>query len=90
MMNHLGQPIELSQENEGWVGIWWHPSGCLLEVGYFLTPDAAWEAVAEFIQRDIAVRSLLELVEDWREETVISDREYECIAEALVHSVLVQ
>jgi hypothetical protein len=89
MMNHLGQPIELSQEELGWVGIWWHPSGYLIELGYFPTADAAWNAVAELIQRDMAVRSLLELVEDWRERDMINDREYDFSVDALMQSVLV-
>ena len=89
MMNHLGQSIELAQENLGWVGIWWHPSGYLIEIGYFPTPDAAWTAVVEIIQRDLAVRSLLELVEDWREDCLISDREYDFSVDALMQSVLV-
>ena len=89
MMHYLGQPIELIQEGPGWVGIWWHTAGYRVEMGFFPTATAAWDAMAELVRRDLAVRSLLEVVEVWKDETIISDSEYELSAEALVQSVLV-
>lgn len=88
-MNYLGQPIELVQETTGWVGIWWHSAGYRIEMGFFATATAAWDALTELIQRDLAVRSLLEVVEDWRSATRISDCEYVASSEALIESVLV-
>lgn len=87
-MNYLGQPIELIEQDPGWIGIWWHPVGCI-QVGFFPTSMAAWEAVVELIERSVAVQALLEVVEDWREMGQISDSEYITSFETLVDSVLV-
>lgn len=86
-MDYLGQHIELHQKGPGWVGIWWHQMG-LIEIGTFPTPNAAWEAVIELIQREYAVRSLLEVVEDWRDEQFIDDWEYALTVDSLVQFVL--
>jgi hypothetical protein len=88
MMHYLGQSIELMQENSGWVGVWWHSAGYRIEMGFFATAAEAWDAMTELIQRDLAVRALLEVVEEWREMTRISEREYAVTAEALVQSVI--
>jgi hypothetical protein len=89
MMNHLGQPIELAQQNAGWVAIWWHWAGYKIEMGFFPTATVAWDTITDLIQREIAVRALLEVVEEWRENAQVSDREYETSTEALIQSVLV-
>lgn len=89
MMNYLEQPIELTQETAGWVAVWWHWAGYKIEMGFFPTATAAWDAITDLIQRELAVRSLLEVVEEWRESTQINDSEYETSTEALIQSVLV-
>ncbi len=87
-MHYLGQPIELTQENSGWVCIWWHSAGYRVEMGFFPTATAAWDAIVELIQRDFAVRALLEVVEEWLDLERIDDREYSTSAEALIESVI--
>lgn len=89
MMHYLGQAIELMQEAEGWVAVWWNSAGYRIEIGFFPTACAAWDGIVEIIQRDLAVRSLLEVVEEWQLEAMISDREYALTTEALIQSVLV-
>lgn len=88
MMHYLGQQIELTQENSGWVGIWWHSAGYRVEMGFFPTATAAWDAIVELIRRDFAVRALLEVVEEWLDMEWINDREYSASAEALIESVI--
>lgn len=87
-MNYYGQTIDLMQQSDGWVGIWWHPSG-YIEVGVFPTSKAAWDAVVDLIQRECAVRSLLSTVEEWYLWGLVSDREYTVSTEELVQSVFV-
>lgn len=86
-MDYLGQHIELHEETSGWVAIWWHHLG-LIHIGYFTTAHEAWTAVSELIQREIAVRSLLEVIEDWRDITLIDDWEYALSVNSLVEFVL--
>ena len=88
-MDYLGQHVELLEEGPGWVAVWWHQMG-LIEVGYFPTPNAAWDAVSELIRRDLAVKSLMEVIEDWRDYELISEWEYALGIDSLVKFVLAQ
>lgn len=86
-MDYLGQHIELVEEGPGWVAVWWHSMG-LIEVGFFPTAHAAWEAAVELIQREFAVRSLLEVLEEWTCNEQISEMEYAVSVDSLVQFVL--
>ena len=86
-MDYLGQHIELIEEGSGWVAIWWHSVG-LIEIGFFPTAHSAWEAAVELIQREFAVRSLLDVLEDWTSTEQISEWEYAASVDSLVQFVL--
>jgi hypothetical protein len=86
-MDYLGQHVELSCQAPGWVGVWWHPAG-IVQVGFFPTANDAWEAVTEIIQRDFAVRSLLEVVTEWRDIDLIDEWEHLSGVNSLVEFVL--
>ncbi|WP_421654453.1 hypothetical protein [Leptothermofonsia sp. ETS-13] len=88
MMNYyLGQQIELIEEEPGWVGIWSHESG-EVGIGYFPTAEYAWDAVVGLIQRDLAVRAVLDVVNEWLEVGTVKNHEYVSIVDSLMHFVL--
>lgn len=86
-MNYLGQTIELIQEDYGWISIWHHHI-CMIQLGTFPTANAAWDATVELIERDLAVRSLLAVIDDWTHEGLITRHEYSSIEESLVQFVV--
>ncbi len=86
-MEYLGQHIEITEQDAGWSSIWWHEGG-MIQLGYFETAPEAWQAVTELIQRDLAVRSLLTLMDDWRDQNNIDDLEYALGVNSLVEFVL--
>lgn len=86
-MEYLGQRVEITEQDPGWVGVWWHEGG-MIQLGYFITPTEAWQAVVELIQRDLAVRSLLSVLDEWRDFTHIDDVEYALGVNSLVSFVL--
>ncbi len=86
-MDYLGQRIDLIEQDTGWVGIWWHPAG-IVQVGFFPTATAAWDMVVELIQRDMAVRSLIEVVDEWRDTSLLTEWEHASGVESLVEFVL--
>ena len=86
-MNYLGQTIELIQEDGGWVSIWYHHI-CMIQLGTFPTANAAWDATVELIERDLAVRSLLEVIDDWTSTGLITCQEYSSIEDSLVQFVV--
>ncbi|NDJ19167.1 hypothetical protein [Myxacorys almedinensis] len=86
-MEYLGQCVEIMEHDPGWISIWWHEGG-MIQLGYFITPTEAWQAVVDLIQRDLAVRSLLCVLDEWRNVTYIDDLEYALGVNALVSFVL--
>jgi hypothetical protein len=87
-MEYLGEEIEVIEAEPGWVGIWHHHLVMHIEVGYFQTAQEALELMMELIRRDFAASSLLEIVDEWREQGIVNKYEQEAIAESLVESVL--
>lgn len=85
-MNYLGQPIELIEQPSGWLGIWFHPC-CIIELGYFPTAQSAWDAVTELVRRDVAGRSLLPLIQEWRDQDLIDYREQDWLEASLFQFV---
>jgi hypothetical protein len=86
-MEYLGQHIEVTEQDPGWVSIWWHEGG-MIQLGFFPTAPEAWQAITELIQRDLAVRSLLSTMDDWRDCEHIDDLEYALGVNSLVEFVL--
>ncbi len=86
-MEYLGQQVEITEQDPGWIGVWWHEGG-MIQLGFFETAPEAWQAVVELIQRDLAVRSMLNVLDDWQEERQIDDLEYAMGVNSLVNFVL--
>ena len=86
-MKYLGQTIELTQKDGGWVSVWYHHI-CTIQIGTFPTANAAWDAAIELIQRDLAVRALLEVIDDWTSDSLISCQEYSFMEDSLVQFVV--
>lgn len=84
---YLGQQVELVEERLGWVGIWSHDAG-EVGIGYFPNAEHAWDAVTKLIQRDLAVRGLLDVVNEWLEASTIRNDEYVMIVDSLMQFVL--
>ncbi len=84
---YLGQQIELVEEGLGWVGIWTHDAG-EVGIGYFGSADDAWDAVVNLIQRDLAVKAMLDVLNEWLEVEVIENQEYVSVVDALMQFVL--
>lgn len=87
VMEYLGQNIEITEQDSGWIGVWWHEGG-MIQLGYFSSAPEAWQAVTELIQRDLSVRSLLTVIDDWRDRSHIDDIEYALGVNSLVEFVL--
>jgi hypothetical protein len=86
-MEYLGQQIEISEQKSGWVGIWWEKEG-VVQLGFFPTASAAWQAIVELIQRDLAIRSLLSIIAEWRDQENIAKLEYELCLNALAEFIV--
>jgi hypothetical protein len=86
-MEYLGQQIEVTEQDSGWISVWWHESG-MIQLDYFPTAPEAWQAITELIQRDLAVRSLLSTMDEWRDRDNIDDLEYALGVNSLVEFVL--
>jgi hypothetical protein len=86
-MEYLGQRVEITEQDSGWVSIWWHEGG-MIQLGFFTTAPEAWQAVIDLIQRDLAVRSLLSVLDEWRYLTYVDDLEYALGVNSLVSFVL--
>lgn len=86
-MTYLGQHVEITEQDAGWIGIWWHEGG-MIQLGFFSNAPGAWQAVTELIQRDLAVRCLLGVIDEWREHEQIDDVEYALGVNSLVEFVL--
>lgn len=85
-MEYLGQKIELIQQDSGWMSIW-HQPGYMIQIGFFPTPSAAWDAAVELIQRELAVRALLTMVDEWATIDLISYQEHAMLEAELVKFV---
>lgn len=86
-MNYLGYKIDLVQQDPGWTSVWYHPV-YVIQLGFFPTPNAAWDAAIELIQRDTAVRSLLNELEEWDGKNLIGEDEHSLLEESLVNFVV--
>jgi hypothetical protein len=86
-MDYLGQHVEITEQDSGWIGIWWHEGG-MIQLGFYETAPDAWQAVVELIQRDLAVRSLLNVLDQWQDRKQIDDLEYAMGINSLVSFVL--
>jgi hypothetical protein len=86
-MEYLGQRVEITEQDSGWIGIWWHEGG-MIQLGFYETAPEAWHAVVELIQRDLAVRSLLTVLDYWQDRRQIDDLEYAMGVNSLVSFVL--
>lgn len=86
-MDYLGQHVEINEQDPGWVGIWWHEGG-MIQLGFFASAPEAWQAVVDLIQRDLAVRSLLTILDEWQDHQHIDDLEYAMGVNSLVTFVL--
>lgn len=86
-MTYLGQHVEITEQDAGWIGIWWHEGG-MIQLGFFSNAPDAWQAVTELIQRDLAVRCLLSVIDEWRDREHIDDVEYALGVNSLVEFVL--
>jgi hypothetical protein len=88
-MDYLGQHIELIEEELGWLATW-----CceveIIQIGFFLTRKSAAEAIVELIQRDLAVRSLYEVITEWETSHLISEQEFALTVDKLTNFVLWQ
>jgi hypothetical protein len=85
-MEYLGQTIELIQQDTGWISIW-HQPGYVIQIGFFQTPSAAWDAAVELIQRELAVRALLNTLDEWATTDLISYQEHAMLESELVKFV---
>ena len=86
-MKYLGQIIELIQQDSGWISIW-HQPGYMIQIGFFATPSEAWDAAVELIQRELAVRALLNTIDEWNATSLISYQEHSLMEDALVKFVV--
>ncbi len=84
---YLGQQVELIEEEPGWVGIWLHEAG-QVGIGYFPTAATAWDAAIDLIQRDIAVRAVMDIMNEWLETSRIHHGEYVSVVDSLMQFVL--
>ena len=87
-MDYLGQQIEVVKADLGWVGIWHHHLAGQIEIKFFTTPQEALDLVMDLIRQDLAVVSLLRLLDGWREDDLVEEWEHRSAAESLVQSVL--
>lgn len=85
-MNYLDQTIELIEQPSGWLGVWFHPN-YIIELGFFPTAQVAWEVVTELVRRDVAGRSLLGLLDEWRDKNLITYREQDLLEASLFQHV---
>lgn len=88
VVDYLGQQIEVVEADLGWVGIWHHHLAGRIEIKFFAAPQEALELVMDLIRQDLAVVSLLRLLDEWREDDTIDEWEHRLAAESLVQSVL--
>ncbi len=84
---YLGQQVELIEQESGWVCIWQHEVG-QIGVGYFPSAAIAWDAAIDLIQRDMAARSLMDIINDWLETRKIQHGEYVSVVDSLMQFVL--
>ena len=87
-MDYLGQQIEVLETDLGWVGIWHHHMAGQIEIKFFPDAQDALEMVMELIRQDLAVVSLLRLLDEWRDFNRVDEWEHGLVADSLVQSVL--
>lgn len=87
-MNYLGQQIEVLETDLGWISIWHHHLAGRIEIKYFLNAQDALDLVMSLIRQDLAVVSLLRLLDEWRDTDLIDEWEHGLAADSLVRSVL--
>ncbi len=87
-MNYLGQQVEVLETELGWIGIWHHHLAGRIEIKYFPVAQEAFELVMELIRQDLAVVSLLRLIDEWRDFDLIDECEHGLVADSLVQSVM--
>uniref|UniRef100_A0A832M3B4 Uncharacterized protein n=1 Tax=Oscillatoriales cyanobacterium SpSt-402 TaxID=2282168 RepID=A0A832M3B4_9CYAN len=87
-MNYLGQKVEVLETEMGWIGIWYHHLAGRIEIKFFPSAQDALELVMELIRQDLAVVSLLRLLDEWRDYDIVDEWEHGTAADSLVQSVL--
>jgi hypothetical protein len=85
---YLGQPIEVVETEQGWVGIWHHQIVGRIEVQFFPTPEAALELMIDLIRQDLAACSLMKVLDEWYEDRHIDDWEHHSATDSLVQAIL--
>jgi hypothetical protein len=82
-MEYLGQNIEIFKDRPGWIASWNNDVG-VVQIGFFQTPVDALDAIIKFIQHDLVLRSLLSILDDWRQDDLIVEEEYTLMADSLI------
>jgi hypothetical protein len=82
-MEYLGQNIEIFKDRPGWIASWNNDIG-IVQIGFFQTPIDALDAIIKFIQHDLVLRSLLSILDDWRQDDLIVEEEYKLMADSLI------
>jgi hypothetical protein len=82
-MEYLGQNIEIFKDRPGWIASWNNDVG-VIQIGFFQTPIAALDAIIKFIQHDLVLRSLLSVLDEWRQDDLIVEEEYTLMADSLI------